>query len=110
MIRTKIDVNVKNNDGKTPLDLAEEIPEIKYLLTDFLDKITESRKQIMAKYVERIQPDIISQNPEKQLKRDQLRLGSELMNEVTSFLQWEDLPIKIQNTLLTPEIRKKMNF
>lgn len=107
---SKIDVNVKNNDGKTPLDLAEEIPEIKYLLTDFLDKITESRKQIMANYVGIMQPDIISQNPEKQLKRDQLRLGSELMNEVSSFLQWTDLPRKIQNTLLTPEIRKKMNF
>lgn len=107
---SKIDVNVKNNDGKTPLDLAEEIPEIKYLLTDFLDKITESRKQIMVNYVARIQPDIISQNPEKQLKRDQLRLGPDLINEVTSFLKWEDLPRKIQNTLLPSEIRKKMNF
>ena len=102
---SKIDVNVKNNDGKTPLDLAEEIPEIKYLLTDFFDR----KKQIMVNYVGTMQPDIISQNPEKQLKRDQLRLGPELINEVTSFLQWEDLPIKIQNTLLTSEIRKKMN-
>ncbi len=108
---SKIDINVKNNDGKTPLDLAEEIPEIKYLLTDFLDEITESRKQIMVNYVGTMQPDIISQNSEKQLKRDQLRLGPELMNEVTSFLQWEDLPRKIQNTLLTtPEIRNKNEF
>ena len=103
---SKIDVNVKNNDGKTPLDLAEEIPEIKYLLTDFFDR----KKQIMVNYVGTMQPDIISQNPEKQLKRDQLRLGPDLINEVTSFLQWEDLPRKIQNTLLTPEIRKKNEF
>ena len=97
---SKIDVNVKNNDGKTPLDLAEEIPEIKLLLTDFLDKITESRKQIMANYVATMQPDIISQNPEKQLKRDKLRLGPELVNEVTSFLDWTDLPQETQKGFL----------
>lgn len=90
---SKIDVNVKNNDGKTPLDLAEEIPEIKYLLTDFLDKITESRKQIMANYVAII-------DPEKQMKRDKLRLGPELVNEVTSFLHWTDLPQETQKGFL----------
>ena len=102
LAHAKIDPNVKDEDGKTPLHYAskEGYTEIANLLKNF---IKQKEKQLTQEFcLAMIQPDLpvvpstnmSRKRKARELRRDELRLGSDLIKDIASYLEWKDISKK----------------
>lgn len=95
----EIDPNLKNKWGSTSLDIAceEGHTEIKTLLKDFIKK---KEQQVTEDFcLAMIQPDLpvstmSRKRKAKELRRDKLRLGSDLIKSIATYLEWKDISKK----------------
>jgi len=99
LARPEIEVN---EDGKTPLKIAcdKGHTEIKTLLEDFIKRKKNTEQQATEEFcLAMIQPHLpVSTTTRKrkarELRRDELRLGPDLIKSIATYLEWKDISKK----------------
>ena len=101
----KIDPNLQDGDEATPSDLAffEDNTEIETMVEDFIKEKEQKEKQLTQEFcLAMIQPDLpvvpsttmTKKRKARELRRDKLRLGSDLIKDIASYLEWKDISKK----------------
>ena len=101
----KIDPNIQDGKNKIALDIAceEGHTEIFSLLENFINEKEQKEKQLTQEFcLAMIQPDLpvvpstnmSRKRKAKELRRDELRLGSDLIKKIASYLEWKDISKK----------------
>ena len=101
----KIDPNLQDGDEATPSDLAffEDNTEIETMVEDFIKEKEQKEKQLTQEFcLAMIQPDLpvvpstnmSRKRKARELRRDELRLGSDLIKDIASYLEWKDISKK----------------
>ena len=97
----KIKPSIRNNDNKRPLDIVLEDSYPNSENENVLKHFDQKEKKLTEYFcLAMIQPPLsptIRQNKKKKLRRDELRLPSELTKFIASFLDWNDISNKSCN-------------